>query len=263
MSWKAPVGKFCWPLKHACTLPHCSPCFAMAKCERLRSVNGQMQYLRGPFCHWAFIQGFPLTLKSQFARPLSFPLCFLNPRNAPSALCLEQEISIAVPGVEALMAVGAGSILSNPAEKVWTLNLSCCYSNAGGFCVCLCIFLAPTGPPLSPLSLPPLPPFFLVSSSGATHAAFFLDYPLHSSAWFWVTSPHCLSSPIHFSCQLGFNNFFWRRSSSLCCLILSLNSFNTVHEDPKLSSLCSSPFPLFHAQQRWEFPVTREDLVWM
>ncbi|KAI1231622.1 hypothetical protein IHE44_0007698 [Lamprotornis superbus] len=46
-------------------------------------------------------------------------------------------------------------------------------------CSC-CSLLGAGGPPLSPLSLPPPPPFFLAPSSRATHAAFFLDYPLHS-----------------------------------------------------------------------------------
>lgn len=91
-----------------------------------------------PFCHWAFVQGFPFTLKCQIAKILSFPLCFLNSRNAPAALCLEQ-ISIAVPAVVALIAVGTSTIFCNPTEKVWTLNLSCCYFNVSrvGWVVCV------------------------------------------------------------------------------------------------------------------------------
>lgn len=46
---------------------------------------------------------------------------------------------------------------------------------------------------------------------------------------------------------LGLTLFFRkkRRNSKLCCLILSLNSFNPLHKDPKFNSLCSSPFPCF------------------
>lgn len=140
-----------------------------------------------------------------------FPLCFLNPRNAPAALCLEQEISMAVPGVVALMAVGAGSILWKPAEKVWTLNLSCCCFNAGGF-VCVCassLLLQVHLCPLYPFLLFYLSSWFLPPEQPMLHFSWIiLSIPVLGSGWFLLIASPLPSISL---ASFGFNTFFLKK----------------------------------------------------
>lgn len=111
-------------------------------------------------------------------------------------------------------------------------------------CVCVCAsssLLQVHLCPLYPFLLFHLSSWFLPPEQPMLHFSWIiLSIPVLGSGWLLIASP----LPSISLASFGFNIFFKRISSSLCCLILSLNSFNTPHEDPEFSPLCSSPFPV-------------------
>lgn len=146
------------------------------------------------------------------------------------------------------MAVETGSILCNPTEKVWTLNLSCCYFNVilMGFFVFVCVcasssLLQVHLCPLYPFLLFHLSSWFLPPEQPMLHFSWIiLSIPVLGSGWLLIASP----PPSISLASFGFNTFFFFKEEAAACAVQFYPLIPLTLPTKTLSSVCSSPLPV-------------------